>query len=422
MVKFKSLTPQLVFSDLRKAGKARIRPLASAAALLWLGLTIVPTAKADSFTNTGAMTAQRWQHTATLLPNGKVLVAGGPLVPGTAEMYDPATGTWMTTGSPDARFAHTATLLPNGKVLVAGGFAGVALSSAQLYDPATGTWTAAGSLNAARYDHTATLLPDGKVVVAGGNYNNTGGTLSSVEVYDPATGIWTTVSALTTVRHSHTATLLPTGKVLVAGGRDNNAGNNIYVSSGELYDPATGTWTTTSALSTGRAYHTATLLPDGRVLVAGGGNASIKFSSAEVFDPATGTWTPTGALGTARSVHEAALLPNGKVLVAGGTANGSSYFSSAEVFDPASGTWTATGALNFARGFYTATVLSNGKVLVAGGYNGYALSSAEVVRHFRLTPHRGPTTEPGWILGEVSFTLGQCHGRNSALQLSMGEE
>ena len=111
---------------------------------------------------------------------------------------------------------HTATLLPNGKVLVAGGYNGGALTSAELYDPASGTWTATGSLNTARYDHTATLLPNGKVLVAGGISN--GSDLTSAELYDPASGTWTATGSLNTARYEHTATLLPNGKVLVAGG------------------------------------------------------------------------------------------------------------------------------------------------------------------------------------------------------------
>ena len=268
----------------------------------------------------------------------------------------------MTTG----RAYHTATLLPNGKVLVAGGLDSGwnVTTSAELYDPATGTWTATGSMTTARYLHTATLLPNGKVLVAGG-YN--GSILSSAELYDPATGTWTTNGAMTTAREYHTATLLPNGKVLVAGGY--NSGGSL--SSMELYDQATGTWTATSAMSTACEYDTATLLPNGKVLVAG------FFSYLGLFDPATGTWTP--CWGGYIIGNPATLLPNGKVLFAANW----DYFGGpclAWLYDPATDTMTTPVAMTTEHRWPTATLLLNGKVLVAGGgdSNWLALSSAEV--------------------------------------------
>jgi len=190
-------------------------------------------------------------------------------------------------------------------------------------------------------------------------------------------GVFANTGSLATARRYHTATLLPNGKVLVAGGV--NSGNALV--SAELYDPASGTWTATGSLATARYFHTETLLPNGKVLVAGGfdSSGSNALASAELYDPASGTWTATGSLATARGGPTATLLPNGKVLVAGGYDFGSGYFASAELYDPASGTWTATGSLVTARQIHTATLLTNGKVLVAGGGNNpTVVASAEL--------------------------------------------
>jgi hypothetical protein len=193
------------------------------------------------------------------------------------------------------------------------------LSYPAVIDP---SWIWADSLGTARDSHTATLLQSGKVLVAGGE--NGSGPLSSAELYDPATGMWTTTGSLGAARYGHTATLLQSGKVLVAGGFN---GSNL--SSAELYDPATGMWTTTGSLAAARKAHTATLLQSGKVLVAGGLNDSAVLSSAELYNPATGTWTTTSSLAAARDGHTATLLPSGLVLVAGGL-NGSADLSSAE--------------------------------------------------------------------------------------------
>ena len=285
-----------------------------------------------------------------------------------------------------ARYFHTATLLPNGKVLVAGGFNGdfdfgFNLANAELYDPASGTWAATGSLGTARSEHTATLLPNGRVLVAGG-FSDNYSFLASAELYDPASGTWTATRSLGAARSSHTATLLPNGKVLVAAGFNGNLDNGFNLATAELYDPASESWRATGSLAVARTGHTATLLPNGKVLVAGGFNHSTWLASAELYDPASGTWTATGSLGAARSNHTATLLPNGKVLVAGGfqgDLDNGVELANAELDDPASGTWTATGSLGAARSAQTATLLPNGKVLVAGGFgNSGALASAEL--------------------------------------------
>ena len=321
---------------------------------------------------TSPLATARGQHTATLLPDGKVLVAGG--VDGTrnalvsAELYNPATGTWTATGSlTTARAFHSATLLANGKVLVLGGQDGSGagssfIATAELYDPATGTWAATGSLDTARSGHTTTLLANGKVLVAGGNDASV---LATSELYDPPTGTWATTGSLATARSGHTATLLPDGTVLVTGGSDLSFGPSFATA--ELYDPVSGIWTATGSLATPRTRHTATLLPGGKVLVAAGLNGFTFLATAELYNPATGTWAPTGSLATGRIYHNATLLPNGRVLVEGGASP--TIQASAEIYDPATGTWVATGSLAAARFSYTAiaTLLPNGKVLVPGG-------------------------------------------------------
>ena len=217
----------------------------------------------------------------------------------------------------------------------------------------------------------------------------------------PATGTWTSTNLMVTARYEHTATLLSNGKVLVAGGYNGN-----YLASAELYDPATNTWsTTTNPMGTARNGHTATLLSNDKVLVAGGFNGGY-LASAELYDPATGTWSSTGPMGTARFYHTDTLLPSGKVLVAGGA---NSYFlASAELYDPVAGTWSSTtNPMGTARYDHTATLLDGGKVLVAGGYNGSIVASVRLYGPgpgvTAISPPNGPT------LGGTTVTLTGTH-------------
>jgi hypothetical protein len=356
---------------------SRLALLIARLGLAWLLVlsVLVPARGANTFENTNSLIGARSGHSATLLPDGKVLVAGGFIGSALAssEIYDPATGHWSAAGVlPAARSSHTATLLLNGKVLVAGGSSGGALASAALYDPATGAWTPTGSLATGRYSHTATLLADGRVLVAGGSV----GPLSSSEVYDPSTGLWNvTPGSLATAREAHTATLLPNGKVLVAGG---STGSTRF-DSAELYDPATGFWSATDSLGTARTTHTATLLPNGKVLATGGTTTgAVHLTATELYDPALGTWSGTGALSTARRFHTATLLPNGRLLVAGGLTTSGGYVATAELYDSASGAWSAAGPLSTARYSHTATLLPDGRALIAGGYNGSYLAGAQL--------------------------------------------
>jgi len=360
----------LYFSGKRSFGLC----LAVAVALLCAGAHAEGTWSAA-----GSLATARYYHTATLLPSGKVLVAGGSSASGgslaSAELYDPGTNTWTAAGSlATTRDDFSATLLPNGKVLVAGG----PDTSTELYDPGTNTWSAAGSsLAAKRVDHTATLLHSGKVLVVGGQSGGGGGYLASAELYDPGTDTWGAAGSLATTRGVHTATLLPSGKVLVAGGFSGSAD----LASAELYDPGTNTWSAAGSLAATRWRHTATLLPSGKILVAGGyisGSGAV--ASAEIYDPGTNTWSAAGTLVTARENHTATLLPNGNVLVAGGSPDGTTSLSSAESYDPGTNTWSAAGSLATARYFCTATLLPSGKVLVAGGSpdGSTSVASAEI--------------------------------------------
>jgi len=435
-----------------------------------------------TWARTGSMKSGREYFTATLLKNGQVLAAGGfnncdddfCSDVATADLYNPATGTWTQTGSMQgAREQHSATLLPDGDVLVAGGLneggfccSQFEYSSAELYNPASGTWTPTASMAVKHAGQTATLLPGGWVLVAGGG-------TPVAEIYEPGPGIWVSPGAMSTTRTHQTATLLPNGRVLMAGGDGPDgqplstaeeflAGNGPLVtvtpgsiafggqlvgtvSAAHFYKvtnvgtaglvvtgatvsgknpgdfrvhtgcagapvppggtctvavrfapsstslrtaaisvsdnaplspqgvPVTGfgggpdAWTPVGPMTTAREHFTATLLPDGKVLMAGGqSQTAASLASAELYNPATRSFSPTGSLNTARSDPAAALLPDGKVLVTGGLSGNFISLASAELYNPATGTWANTTPMNAPSYGLTATPLPNGSVLVTG--------------------------------------------------------
>ena len=306
---------------------SRAVTLVAAAAAVGLAAAPAVAAVSGTFTPTGSMNAGHTHATATLLPDGQVLVAGGTSVTGTfalssAELYNPATGAWSVTGSMrqgrsglDGDDA-SATLLPDGQVLVAGGEDAKfnPLSSAELYHPATGTWSRTGSMTTPREGQPATLLNNGQVLMAGGG----GGT---ADLYNPATGKFTPTGTMLSVHGSSVGTLLPGGDVLVTGKGQDFA---------ELYHPATGQWSNAStglgtceAIAECRSFSTATLLPTGNVLVAGGlvglDQNPQTTATAMLYHPDTNTWTSTGSMTTGREHQTATLLPDGQVLMAGGT-------------------------------------------------------------------------------------------------------
>lgn len=330
-----------------------------------------------------ALGTARARHTATLLGDGTVLVAGGedgsgaPIVQAlAAEVFDPAAGATATSGTMTARTRHTATRLPDGDVLVVGGWDGAAeLASAELYRPATGDFAAGPALGVARADATSTLLPDGRVVVAGGEAG--GSALNDVDVYAAGAASAAPVGRLAAVRAGHAATLLPSGRILLTGGG---------LGSAELLDRAQDQWTALDPSGYVPSHgHTATLLvngPDaGKLLVVGGIDPYGGYlQSAQLFDPGTGSLTSLPTMGSARAYHTATLLPTGDVLVAGGKSGATSTRNTAMIYRAASRTWsTVAGTMSVARSSHTATLLGNGQVLIAGGDDGTtALASGEL--------------------------------------------
>ena len=321
--------------------------------------------------------------------SSKYRIATGYVGLSSIEVYDSGTGTFneIVGDSGNGIYGHTATLLPNRKVLLAGGFvnsvwdySGISGSynGATLYDSATGVFSGTGNMTANRGDHTATLLANDKVLIAGGADQDPNGTgLASAELYDPSTGTFTQTGNMDVGRFLHTATLLQNGRVLIVGGALTSASEPVATA--EIYDPATGIFTMTGAMAIAREQHTASLLTDGRVLVVGGttstGTGDLQpTATAEVYDPSTGSFSVTGSMAEARTLHTATLLPSGKVLVAGGGDEN----STAEVYDPATGSFGITGGMAIGRSGHTATLLSNGSVLVVGGGIFAGLASAEL--------------------------------------------
>jgi len=373
-------------------------------------------AEAGVFQTTGAMHTARYSHTATLLPNGEVLVTGGydsnDVEIASAELYEPASGLWQLT-SPmiKTRAFHTATLLPNGRVLVAGGYTDTgSTTSAEIYDPATGMWRLTGPMHQIHSEHSATLLPDGKVLVASGDDE-------SAELYNPATGNWTETGSLTDWRYGHTATLLGNGKVLVAAGGTYTA---------EFYDPATGVWTWTDEPWDDRDYHTATLLPDGRALLIGGLACCGPFggpyanSSMEWYDPTDGGWTRSitnlvDSPVSGRAEHTATLLFNGRVLTAGGEVNmpggfGTTITAGAKEYDPVIGEWGPTVPMTMPRYFHTATLLNNGQVLIAGGTTLQSFYVAtQAAELYTPSSSSSPTPTPPTIADTKRLPNGEVH-------------
>ena len=348
----------------------------------------------------GKLVFAREYHTATLLPDGRVLAIGGRAGESSltadweagpykeVQIYDPESRSWRMTGELQlARSRSTATLLANGQVLVTGG--GSDPRKAELYDPATETWRLTGSLIARRNDHTATLLRDGRVLIVGGtdggdSRSGVAYAVPSAEVYDPATETWSNVEPPSTPAVYHSSLLLPGGKVLTIGLRSHAAYvlNRDCTKLAQLYDPASGTWS--AGHSSPAAFclmgqgdqAQAVLLANDSVLVTG-------FGTAEQYDAATGEWRSIAAPRWVGSGHTLTPLANGHVLALGGH-RGDFSVPDAELYDPETQTWMAAAPLTTGRAGHSASLLSDGKLLVAGGFDGsccdsrYTLDSSDL--------------------------------------------
>lgn len=333
-------------------------------------------AASGTFTATGSLPVGCQAPISAPLPDGRVLVLG--CNDNRVQLFDPATGSFTTTTTTGtSRALGTLTLLGNGRVLAVGGNS----NTAEEYDSIAATFTSAGSMLSRRALHTATLLADGGVLIAGGvDIINGLNPLPSTEYYSPTTRAFTPYATLLTARFQAMATLLRNGKVLVAGG-DVGSTMGTATAAAELLDLALNHFSSTGSLSTARYAATATLLPDGKVLIAGGTTGFANLASAELYDPAIGAFSATGNMATARSSATATLLQNGKVLIAGGLNQFFSTVSSAELYDPATGLFSATGTMTSKREHAAATLLLNGKVLVVAGYidsSNNVLQSAEL--------------------------------------------
>lgn len=358
------------------------------------------------------LNVERALHTATLLSTGRVLVVGGrngATVHCSAEVFDPASQTWSATASMNhgdltacKRFQHTATLFGDGKVLVAGGSSGQGYhKSTEVYDPATSAWTSISSMNVARYSHRATLLNDGKVMVTGGY----GGFYhASAEVWDPSQYSWTYRASMSTARSSHSATRLADGKVLVIGGYN----GSVNLASAELYNPADNTWVMKASMPTAQRGHSAVRLSNGKVLVVGGIDMAGVPVAPALYDPATNQWSSGGTMASLRSSPSVDLL-SGKVVVAGGVSGGA-LVSSIEVYDPATNTWSVAPPMVSVRAAQEAVPMPFGRLLITGGYKtiaGDARKEVEVHRASNIDMDLGSLLGPELSIGPASTCFTQ---------------
>lgn len=372
----------------QRAPGTRIKPLRTGAALvilllLGIGPGSLPAHAEEVFAPGPSLLTPRARHTATTLMDGRILVAGGydnknftgELA--SAEVYDPATDSFSATG-PMAmkRYEHTATRLADGRVLIVGGHywngGDAIVAAAELFDPSTSQFTSAGDTHVARLYHTSTLLNDGRVLIVG-NYAPAGNS-ATAEVYDPTLNQFSPIANLNFARDGHTATLLPDGRVLLVGGEAYDEDENVvYPRAAELFDPTTNQFIAAGQLLIGRFAHSANLLPNGDVLIAGGEYwdsvlvDAVYPREAERFSIGQSAFLPDAILNEGRSWQRTAPLKNGNTLVAGGMNASDFFMSSAEVYDVASGKTNPVHDMMLGRRDNTASVLGDGSVLIIGG-------------------------------------------------------
>ncbi|HLG99222.1 MAG TPA: hypothetical protein VKX49_23125 [Bryobacteraceae bacterium] len=389
-----------------------IPPAQLGSVFAWRIGPVQTTSPIQGWNPTGSMSAARADHAAVLLPNGKVFVVGSAR---NADLYDPATGNFQPVGRTlfDHGFTLTATLLGDGRVFILGGTNSP--SGAELYDPVSGKFTAAAApLQPHGYAHSATLLNDGRVLLVGGlTLPGTGGSCSDTnagaEFFDPKSGTYSKAAPLQVNRNYHTATLLQDGRVLIAGGILKGAFSapcNAELNSAEIFDPSSGAFSSAGPMQQIRGAGFAVLLPSGKVLLGGGDAAE---GSAELFDPATATFTATGSMSDiSRAIAGAILLPNGQVLVAGGKGVLGTPTDAVELYNPATGTFSVTGSLGLPRAGLTVTLLVNGKVLAAGGAFNYTFQTTASAEIF--TP-----VIQGLVTSQTGLTFRAAQGASASL-------
>jgi len=336
------------------------------------------------------MKEARAEFAASSLNSGFVLVTGGGIGGGilsnTAELYNPATGTWRYTfhSMSATRSAHTSTRLSDGRVLIVGGL-GSAAGSAEIFDPATETFTPTPPMNSVHIKHAAVLLSDGRVLVIGGGDVDGYTILATTEIYNPASNAWTLAAPLPVPARRHDAVLLADGTVLSAGGSGYLGECCFPNASVHRYNPANNTWRTMVPMLVPRLDHTLTLLPNGKVLIAGGTNTTATVKSTEIYDPAI---APNGQTQFGPDLisdcrgHTATRLANGDVLVAGGFSalliQGASTFPPlAQLFRYSTNSWSSTAILP--RSYHIASILSNGDVLLAGGVDANGVTNTSEI-------------------------------------------
>lgn len=357
---------------------------------------------------TAPMSRVRWLHTLTKLADGRVLAAGGS--PGesatTAEIYDPAADTWTSTATPMlyAHVWHHAATLCDGRVLVAGQFDHKSLK-AEVYDPIADAWSGTGNT---KHSHIYGAVvpfpaPDCRVMLIGGYSGNFYG-----ELYDPSKGVFADGgSVMKNERFFHAATRLLDGRVLVTGGGVDAGGTWYTWASVDLYDPVARTWTKAKNMKQARRGHSATLLPDGRVLVAGGTQGGVangsdggkQLATTEIYDPVANLWTPGPDLLTGRTLHSAVLLPSGGVLVLGGLDVTASATRRVEGYWE--GSWHEAPPLEADRFLHAAVVLDDGGIFLTGGVH---QATTEVYRTSAL----GSACDSGLLCGSGFCVGGLC--------------